>query len=254
MTKRGKVLRDPFSGPGLLIAEGRQFQYMLNTIWKSGIPPTPGLVVDIEFDVQGKIAAITAIPDSQLAKEQAEVTIGGDRRRTSPRLIARLTRSGPIQFIAAALLILSWFSLTAISVEAPLTGTLELTFWQLLRYLGSAAYRLGGLIAVIGPFVRHFWKDRQAAFGGLLPLSFMLLIFVVVFRDLDVLGASGGYRFYQLARNQAREELLSAISLGLGAYMSVIIGLYFAFLSVSHFRQSKQSERKAPGQLQKATA
>src|SRR5438477_327433 len=67
MSKRGKVLRDPHAGPGLLMVEGQQYQFLLEGVWKSDVPPTPGLVVDLEFDSQGKISGITAVPESQIA-------------------------------------------------------------------------------------------------------------------------------------------------------------------------------------------
>jgi len=82
MTKRGKVLRDPRTGPGLtgprltlpglLMIEGRQYWFCLEGVWKSEIPPKPGLAVDVKLDHAGRILAITAVSDSQLAEEQAE--------------------------------------------------------------------------------------------------------------------------------------------------------------------------------------
>jgi hypothetical protein len=75
MTKRGKVLRDPRTGPGLLMIEGRQYWFCLEGVWKSEIPPKPGLAVDVKLDTAGRILAITAVSDSQLAKEQAERSV-----------------------------------------------------------------------------------------------------------------------------------------------------------------------------------
>jgi hypothetical protein len=82
MKKRGKVLRDPrtrpgLSGPdrtlpGLLMIEGRQYWFSLEGVWKSEIPPKPGLAVDVKLDQAGRILAITAVSDTQLAEEQAE--------------------------------------------------------------------------------------------------------------------------------------------------------------------------------------
>jgi hypothetical protein len=72
MKKRGKVLRDPRTGPGLLMIEGRQYRFCLEGIWKSEIPPKPGLTVEVKLDHAGQILAITAVSDSQLAEEQAE--------------------------------------------------------------------------------------------------------------------------------------------------------------------------------------
>jgi hypothetical protein len=85
MKKRGKVLRDPRTGPGLsgpdrtlpglLMIEGRQHWFNLEGVWKSEIPPKPGLAVDVKLDQAGRILAITAVSDSQLAEEQAERSV-----------------------------------------------------------------------------------------------------------------------------------------------------------------------------------
>jgi hypothetical protein len=85
MKKRGKVLRDPRTGPGLsgpdrtlpglLMIEGRQHWFSLEGVWKSEIPPKPGLAVDVKLDQAGRILAITAVSDTQLAEEQAERSV-----------------------------------------------------------------------------------------------------------------------------------------------------------------------------------
>lgn len=72
MKKSGKVLRDPRTGPGLLMIEGRQYWFCLGSVWKSQLPPAPGLDVDVEFDHAGQILAITAVSESRLAEEQAQ--------------------------------------------------------------------------------------------------------------------------------------------------------------------------------------
>jgi hypothetical protein len=70
--KRGKILRDPRGGPGLLMIEGQQYWFSMAGIWKSEVPPKPGLAVDVKLDRAGQILAITAVSESQLAKEQPE--------------------------------------------------------------------------------------------------------------------------------------------------------------------------------------
>jgi hypothetical protein len=70
MKKRGKILRDPRTGPGLLMIEGRQYWFSVADLWKSEIPPRPGLDVEAKFDRAGEILAITAVCDSELAREQ----------------------------------------------------------------------------------------------------------------------------------------------------------------------------------------
>jgi hypothetical protein len=79
MRKRGKILRDPHAGPGLLMVEGRQYQFLLEPVWKSEKPPKPGLAVDVEFGQSGQILAITVLAESQLEEEQVKTKKTGWR-------------------------------------------------------------------------------------------------------------------------------------------------------------------------------
>ena len=83
MKKRGKVLRDTTLGPGLLMVEGQQYRFSLEHVWKSEVPPKPGMAVDVEVDTKGVVHSINVVPGSQLAQEQAETTQVGP-------LVARL--------------------------------------------------------------------------------------------------------------------------------------------------------------------
>ena len=75
MKKRGKILRDPRRGPGLLMIEGRQFGFCLD-VWTSELPPVPGLTLQVKLDRAGQILAITAVTESQLSQEEAERSMG----------------------------------------------------------------------------------------------------------------------------------------------------------------------------------
>lgn len=82
MRKRGKVLRDPFAGAGLLMIEGQQYQFCLGSRWKSEIAPIPGLVVDVELDRNLQIVGITAVSESQIVSEEAATaTVDGSKGR-----------------------------------------------------------------------------------------------------------------------------------------------------------------------------
>src|SRR5260370_27541711 len=72
MKKRGKVLRDPRTGPGLLMIEGRQYWFCLEGVWKSEIPPKPVLTEEVKLDHAGQILAINALSESRLSEEQSE--------------------------------------------------------------------------------------------------------------------------------------------------------------------------------------
>ena len=75
MKKRGKILRDPRTGPGLLMIEGRQYWFCCEGVWKSELPPKPGLAVDVKLDHAGQILAITGVSESQLAEEPAQRSV-----------------------------------------------------------------------------------------------------------------------------------------------------------------------------------
>jgi hypothetical protein len=72
MRKRGRILRDPAAGPGLLMVEGQQYQFLQDGVWKSEIPPTKGTIVEVEFDSGGSIKALRAAAESQRSQEQTE--------------------------------------------------------------------------------------------------------------------------------------------------------------------------------------
>lgn len=83
MRTRGKVLRTPTATPGLLMIEGQQFQFSREASWKSEIPPEPGLTVSVDLDRNLKVIGVTAIPESELAKEKAEESAFGQSSRTN---------------------------------------------------------------------------------------------------------------------------------------------------------------------------
>ncbi len=75
MKKRGKILRDPRMGPGLLMIEGRQYRFCLDGAWTSEVHPTPGLAVEVKLDRRGQILAVTAASESQLTRPGARRSV-----------------------------------------------------------------------------------------------------------------------------------------------------------------------------------
>ena len=63
MAKRGRVLREPYAGPGLVMVEGRQYP-LVQDLWRSEVRARPGLAVNVDFDPNGNLRSITAIPES----------------------------------------------------------------------------------------------------------------------------------------------------------------------------------------------
>jgi len=269
MTKRGKVLRDTTSGLGLLIMEGQQYRFSHEDVWKSETPPKPGLVVDVELDARGNVRAIIVVPNSQLAKEQAEAAKALGRLNERNLASSPLARIGMPSLMAAGLLAAAWFFLTAASIQVPFPGKLEFTFWQILGLLNAASvpelldrtsgpsagvYGFVAGVALLGPFIRHFWKDKLALLGGLLPLAFMVIVGLAVRSNiLSALGGGNSEAFAD-ASKQAHANAMKSVSLGLGAYLSILASVYFAFISAKAFRVAQASEGERPESTQRKAA
>ena len=111
MKKRGKVLREPNSGPGLVMIEGQQFRFSVDTASRSQARPKPGVNVEVELDENLQVIGIAAIPDSQIGPQHAQETpaeVVMDGRIARRQLAARLVA---LALIAAALLLMGWFFL-----------------------------------------------------------------------------------------------------------------------------------------------
>jgi len=267
MTQRGRVLRDTGSGPGLLAVDGKQYSFTLEGAWRSDVPPKVGMVVTVDLASDGTVRAVTAVPESQLAREQAEVAIAAARERGSAMASSMVARFGLPSLVALGALIVGWFFLAAVSIKTPLGGT-SFTFWQVLGFLHSAGnglealaqnvsggggstgiYGLVAIVAIVAPFVHHFWKDRRAVLGGLVPLLFMLLVLLMIRHNLnsgfETAGGAGASPFADFAR-QAREEAMKAVSIGVGMYVSLLAGVYFAGSAIRRFLVSRAGEPEAP--------
>jgi uncharacterized membrane protein YjgN (DUF898 family) len=113
-------------------------------------------------------------------------------------------------------------------------------------------YGFLAIVSIAGPFIHHFWKDRRAVLGGLLPLLFMVLVGIMVGNSINnAMGgaASGPYAEMQ---KQAQEEMMKAISIGMGVYLSLLVSLYFAGIALKNYLVSRASEQ--PVLPQKAAA
>jgi hypothetical protein len=248
MIKRAKILRDTANGPGLLSIEGRQLSFTLEAHWRSDAPPVIGATVDVDLDEAGAVRFVRLVSDSQLAKEQAEVAMTAARVKGA----ALVARVGGVTLAAAVLLVIGWFFLASLSIDLPFGSKIHLTFWQILELLnvdnpavaiaqglkgGSAGfYGFLAIASIAGPFLSYFWKDRRAALGGLLPAVFMLFVAVMVRNALVNLtggASSAGFMGEMMAR--AREEMLKAISVGAGVYVSLAVSAYFAFVGARRF-------------------
>jgi hypothetical protein len=90
MRARGKVLREPDVGPGLLMIDGQQFRFWLDG-WHSEIAPKPGLAVQVELNRQLEVVRVTAVPEGQ-PKELAQTPIPQSTQKSEARTFRFLAR------------------------------------------------------------------------------------------------------------------------------------------------------------------
>jgi hypothetical protein len=171
--------------------------------------------------------------------------------------------------IATGLLIIGWFFLNAMSVQT-LFGKVNYSFWQVLGFLnaenagevvmqgrggpGTGFYGFVALVALAGPFLHYFWKDKRAALGGLLPLAFMLFVAVMVRSSIH--NVTGGVADGPLAevQRQAQQEMMNAISTGAGAYVSAIVGIYLAAIAAKRFLVGRSVDAEVAPMSKQAAA
>jgi hypothetical protein len=258
MTKRGKVLRDTSVGNGLIVVDGQQYSFTLEGTWKSEVPPAVGMSVDAEFNDAGQIASLRVVPESQLTKEQAQAALTAAKGKGAEIFLGIVARFGALNLIALLLLLIGWFFLSAVSIQSPV-GSMSFTFWQLLGFLnaknaadvlmqggtGSASAGIYGLLAfvsLVSPFVHYLWKDKRAVLGGVLPLLFMLIVWIIAHHSVNsALGMGGANDPNDPMTQEIRQQVSQAISIGFGVYLSVLACLYFAGMSVKDFLGAKTS-------------
>lgn len=250
---RGKILREPSAAaPGLVAANGQQYEFMLERIWKSASPATTGATVEIEFDQNEAITGISLVSQDQLTKEQTELAIAAAKEKGAALANGLVAKFGLPTLVTLGVLVVSWFFLTAVSYNAGFLGKVDFTFWKILKFVNAgnpmeALRNLGGdggsagiygicaVIALAGPFASYFWKDKRAILGGTLPLLFMVAVGLIVNHTLSSLGGSGGGFFSARDVEEMRDEVMKGISIGVGTYLSVGAALYLAFVSARKF-------------------
>jgi len=132
--------------------------------------------------------------------DQHEAMAAAAREKGKVIASAAVAKFGLPTLIATGLLMIGWFFLSAVNVQTFL-GKVDLTFWQLLGFLNSGNafeavmegrggpsagfYGFLSFAALSGPYVPYFWKDKRANFCGVLPLAFMLMVWVMFRSSID---------------------------------------------------------------------
>lgn len=257
MNRRGRILRDTNAGPGIVTSDGKQFSFTLEGMWMSDIPPRPGMSVDLTFNDEGVPVALRAVPENQVAKEQAQQALAGARTQGTALASKLQARFGAPLLIAVAVLVVGWFFVDSLSLQG---ARMQFTFWQLLGFAGdgqalyslldkntttsSGMYGVLALIALAAPFAHFFWKDRRAALGGCLPLLVMILVAFEVRSSFRSAFERGAQEFGRLASDpHAWDRFITqlGVSLDMGAYLSLAAAMYLAWAGARQFLTSRQA-------------
>jgi hypothetical protein len=193
MTKRGRVLRDTNAGPGLVTVEGKQYSFTLEDMWVSEIPPRPGMVVEVTFDGSGAPRSVAAVPENQLAKEQAQHAFEGARRHGVALTGSLRSRFGIPVVIAEAVMLISFFLLPNMRMgggymDHPING------WDALGLdPATTAINNHGILSLLAlalfaplavPFVQKAWSRWLYA----APFAFALIAFASVYYEIQNTG------------------------------------------------------------------
>ena len=252
MTKRGRILRDTNSGPGLLTVEGKQYSFLLEGMWRSEVPPRAGMPVNVQFNSEGVPEAVLAVSDGQVAREQADQALADVKRQGGELARKTFHRFGVSTVIAFVALLAGWFLFTTLSFGAGAEG-MDVTFWRLLGYVNDShaianltsmgpgispttgAWGLFALLALAGTLLRYFWPDKRANLAAVLPLLVMILAFIVLRSHALSAGRSVGGWVGPQAAERIMTEFMKHISFGLGLYIALLSSLYFSFVGLKGY-------------------
>lgn len=270
MALRGRIIRDTSSGVGLISANGNQYEFKLEGVWKSDFSPKQDMVVDIELDSNQNITLVTAVSETDLAKEQAEKAAKMLQEKGLAAFNDIAARVGKNVLIATALVGFSWFFLNVLTIQISSSLKNGITFWELLGIINSSGginalqspsdmdkglWGFIGFVAIIGPFIHQFWKKPVAHLGNCLPLALMICAGIAIYMGVqDSIAAAnntsgdlfgGGTMGKQIAEytsqiaSQMIDQILKAVKVGVGGYIAIVASIYLAFIGLTKFLASK---------------
>jgi hypothetical protein len=261
MAQRGKVLRDTSNGKGLISANGTQYEFALEGGWKSDISPKVGMVVEFELNAEGNISSASAVPENQLAKEQAELVMKAAKEKGMAALSSASARVGTSVLVAWGALAIAWFFLDMVSISMGSNNSQGITFWSYLSMANNGFERgislimanqggdkgifaLFAILALVGPALSQFWKDSKSHLGNCLPLALMLGLPLTAYISFhskmsDAQKMFGGNQDMEKFASEMLAEMMKSVHIGMGGYVAVAASLYLAFIGLKRFLVAK---------------
>lgn len=255
-TRRGTILRDTNAGPGMLHVDGARHTFTLEQHWLGDAAPQVRMMVDVRFDEQGQVEAVTP---AQIGKEELDKARKIARQAIesgTPALAGVSARIGIPVLAAVALLAVSWIWLPFLKVTVVAGMHQSATLFEVLRLANSGAslqsfgqaggssglYGLLCGLAMLAPLAPAFIAQRKAALLYLAPLAFLLCIALGIY--LKVRSMADDMRDFAGPQANAMVDAMiaqigNALSTGIGAWVSLVAALYLAWRGVQRLVLSR---------------
>jgi hypothetical protein len=236
MTKRGRILRDTATGPGLLTVEGTQYTFLLEGMWRSEIPPRTGMSVDVAFDPAGAPEMVYAVSEGQAAKEQAQRALTGVLKQGESMKGSLKSRFSAVTIAVEAVMLACFFLLPNMQMG---------NAWLLHKINGWDAIGLDpntmmindhgllSLLAVaclVAPLVVPFVKQGWSRWLYAAPFAFTILAVVAISTTIHHIGqqAAGtiGGVLGSEAASQVNRQVSGMFSISFGAYGVLLCSIY----------------------------
>jgi hypothetical protein len=229
------------------MVDGQQLAFVLEGRWKSPVAPAANMVVEVDLNEAGVVAAITVVDSQQLAKERIDQLSGmAQQHGTEAAAMARqgvgalAGRMGTPTLIAAVAIWIAWFFLPAAGIDF-LFVSRSFSFWQILGLDGAnladpsagshGLFSLVGLLAIAMPFAAPFVPHPRAKLLHAAPLAYLVMaVLGLIWRISSA--STGGSASSEIARGMAREiasAAWDAISIGVGTYILLAATGFLAY-------------------------
>jgi hypothetical protein len=240
MKKRGRVQLYTNVGDGIIAVDGVQYAFQLQGMWRSEMPPRIGMLVEVTFDAQGTPESIVEVPDSQIAKEQAEQALASAKQHGTALAGTVRSRFAIPVLAAEVILLIGFFVLPNVTigfVNRSLTG------WDLIgldvNTLSTNAHGFLSLLCLLclfAPLAVPFLKQWWSRWLYVAPLGFTVLALITVYFQIQNAGHAARESASDLFGSAAAREMTNQVAgmfhIGMGVFVVVICALYLASRSL----------------------
>lgn len=260
--QRGTVLQVPTGdNTGLLFLGGQQIPFQLAQVWQSPIAPATNQTIEVTLDDGGTPTRIVVVDAQTLAKEKLEQFAGraGDHgQQAAAQGMAALqvvrNRMGLATMIVAAVLIIGWFFLPALTVDPGYGYSKSFSVSDVLGIQLSPSgvdssfgfWGFLGLVAVIAPWAVAWLRPRWASLLHAAPLVMLIIAFVrvrlqvhsLISQAIDAAGQMGGGQAQAMVQGMADQmsnQVSKAVSFGFGFWLVLLLSLALAVVAFKRY-------------------